>query len=316
MKEDDLAYWESVGEAILFLQINALKVAMMPEIAAAVALIDPIQKQSLSLLVKIDPSTHGYTVAKDAAKEVAIDDAMPVLTRIQAYAKGHNDPVLLNRFNYSHSTLTLMIQASLPAVLDDILAYGNENSVALALLGMTPAHLDTFETSLGDFKDKLPGGALYLDDKKGTRLVLRNNKATVRNAFKHTIDPQMEVIRTTDEETYVAYRAARKIKNTPTRHRQSNGSEEEKETLGGFSLTVISRRTGDPLMRAHVQVEGENSLLETDEEGQAGRDDLAAGVITLLVTMAGYVDVIRTNVVIVAGEITEVEVEMDEEVAA
>ncbi len=80
---------------------------------------------------------------------------------------------------------------------------------------------------------------------------------------------------------------------------------------GGISGTVVDRSTGDPLPGANILVEGTNIGAAANISGEFSIQRAPAGIQTLIISYIGYKKIDDFQVEVIAGEVTEVTIELE-----
>ena len=201
------------GNADKFADYDALK-SNLSKFTAVVALI----KAAFVRVRKEDDESSGATGDKSAAREVLVDDLLPVKCNLHSYALDANDHTLVSKTEMKNwkvrklrdqdlvDTATTIHDAAVPLV-DKLGGY----KITDAVLTTIKSETDTFADLLGT---QSSGGAAHT----GSRATMPALFKQADDLLEKHIDNNMESLRKGEPEFYNQYYAARQIKEVGVRH--------------------------------------------------------------------------------------------------
>jgi hypothetical protein len=171
----------------------------------------------------------------------------------------------------------------------------NAQLAQLAHEGLTTAMLDALQALLSDFEN----GIHAKQEAEKNRDIQTQMRVDAGNALYREIvrlaNTGKDIWASTNEALYNDY----VIYTSPAGTKPDDGT-----TPGMISGTLTNTDTGDALPDATVLIEGTETMVTTDEEGDFAFDGMAPGTYALLFALDGFENLRLDGVVVKAGEET------------
>lgn len=258
----------------------------------------------------LEVSTEGFTNAKNTAKESLISIALPVLARVQAYAKISRDEVLQNAVKTTGSRLKRLQESLLGSKCRSISSICQERAGALITYGLTPEMLAALEAAIAGFELKFVGTPQYRGEQKAARQNFDNDFAAANDLVKNKMDALVEIIKDTNPSTYIEYWNSRKLELSGSRTlamkcRVMDGA--TNQPIEGVTVNISKNESDD--VTANAGTEAVKMTKRTTAKGAFQVKSLPTGTYTLTAGKEGYTTQTLT-VVVNDSETSEVEVVM------
>jgi len=258
----------------------------------------------------LEVSTEGFTNAKNTAKESLLNIALPVLARVQAYAKISRDEVLQNAVKITGSMLKRLKESLLGSKCRGIFDICQERYEAIAPYGLTPEMLAAFEAAINDFEIKLKGSPQYRGEQKAARQNFDNDFAAANDLVKNKMDVLVEIIKDINPSIYIEYWNSRKLELSGSRTlamkcRVTDGA--TNQPIEGVTVNISKNESDDTT--ANASTEAVKMAKRTTAKGAFQVKMLPTGTYTLTAGKEGYATQTLT-VVVNDSETSEVEVVM------
>jgi len=287
-----------------YINQNTIITTGISQFAALFALFVTGVSQFLTLRELYTADRKGFKKSKEALKADLILKLCDLARRITAYAKIAGNPVLLAEVNYTEAKLDKERDANLRDIAQIVYARGNNNLVALAPYGVTPAILSTFKTAIDVYTTAQPKTALARKDRKTLNMQMQTSLKDLYSQLDK-LDSLVGLVKNTQPQFYNGYREARRVAkpaNTTLSLRGRVTDSVTNQVLGYTNFTFVP--TSD----------SKTIILTKRSSGKGGFivRNLSAGNYTLICRKYGY----KTQTIpisINSQETTKVSVLMDKE---
>jgi hypothetical protein len=206
-----------VEDNITIVDSNA---ALKKVVADFIASLGPIEESDKAF----QTAAAGTTAEKKKATEVLIKFCIKVTSCLHSWAAATGNSEVLAVVDVSPSDLKRLRDTALQTKAIVFKEYAETNADALTAYSLTPVMLAGFRNAIALYEQKLKAKAA------GFKKKTTSNKA-LPGLFKNTdailndqVDEQMNIIQDEHPEFYAAYRAARRIGPSGTRHNPPPGS--------------------------------------------------------------------------------------------
>lgn len=251
----------------------------------------------------------GISANKKQFRETLVSLSSDTSRRLTAYAKGANNLVLLKETKFTDSDLNRAPDTILRDYAQGIYDRAQENLTALEPYGVKAATQTALQNAIDEFATSIPKPRLGITDKKQSTAQLANHFDAADEALDN-MDTIIEMVKVSDANFYVGYKAVRKIIETG------------KSSLA-LKAIVIDAQTGEPLANVTLTITPENGqhksasqtarqsiVRKTAKGGGLNEKSLEDGMYTVIATKPGYKDKAST-VNIVKGEMAILEIELE-----
>lgn len=312
MNARDNSSLESIKRTKDFCVLHNTELDDLPSFNSEVTNLGTLEDNIRVLNQKLEENTHGYTKAKNDAKESLLKVILPVFKIVQAYASVSKDSILLNSVDYSETMLRGMLQNILCDTCRKVLVICNDHLGDLTTYGLTEPMIKNAGAAVDDFYTKLDGTPDYIGQKKAARQDMDTWFAEANDILKNTLDRLIELKKDGNTELYVGYKNTRK----PEVHGYRTLSLRVKVLLTGTKIPIPGasvlltrmdateeekKASGGGALDKGVKISG--------AKGGLWYKSLAAGEYTLTVSKKGY----TTNTITVYcndGERTDALIEL------
>jgi hypothetical protein len=280
-----------------FLAASSSVITALPSFSTFLTTFTGAVDQIQAIRTQQEEDKTGLTVSKSMLRNDLVIQSVDLARKLTALATVTNNAVLMAQVNYSYSDLS----GSADTILRDraLLLHqkGVLNLVALAPYGVTAAILATLSTSITAYNAAIPKPRAGITERRQTTGKIKELFGTADKTLRDKMDPLIEILRLTNPDFYLSYRASRSITNEhPTRKIAFKGKVKDKSSR-------------QPLGKVIITVSTVSKPKKSTAKGNFQYKLLAAGTYTVTFTKHGYHSQ-QYTVYINDGETTKLNVEL------
>ena len=287
-----------------FLVSNLTKLTFAPALAGYVTALQGMLTGIGELEQAQLARSKGVTKSKESLKEQVITQLLDIIRRANAYAISSANLVLQDAVKYSYTQLDSMPQNNLVSVAKLMVTTCTKYITEMAGYGLTQPMLDDIAPLLVEYENALPAPKRVIAARKTATEALRIAFAEFDEELKK-VDAMMKIISDSDPQFFNEYTNVRVIVDLKGKSTtDTNGSM-------GITGTVASIETGLNQPGVTVSVVGTNLTALTDAEGNYTLPIAEVGTYSIKAVLAGYDDYTEDDIEVNAGELTEVDFDME-----
>jgi PEGA domain. len=254
-------------------------------------------------------NTAGMSEMKEQLRNSLIAKTFNIANRTMVYAKIMEKPVLANDVKITESQLRISKDGMLIDKANLIYTRANANLEQLKDYGITAETLKELKDIITQFDTVIPTIRIERNEAKMATSQL-NALFTTNDEILQKIDLLIEIVRQSNPDIYVAYKANRKITN-------------RKSATLSLTTKVISAADGEPVKGAKAILTPATKMgvataaksakpveKKTAEKGMFKVKNLTEGIYSITIEKTGYATVTQT-VSITDGKMTTLDVKMD-----
>lgn len=260
---------------------NSAAWTSVPAYAEAVALFEDKIELIEDALERQEVRIKGITATKTKLREQLIASALEVCKGIKAYADVIGDETLSDTVNYSFGVMLKTRDTVLVQRCQIIYEKALEHSAALLSFGISEANIGKLQEGIVAFDASVSAPRAAVTNRKNATHDIESLLEEADSVLNNRLDNIMETLKGTQPTFFDKYFNARKIIDLGRR---------------GTALSVVvkDKKDGKLLSKAVVEITLSDELGtrvekgETEKNGEIVFQELVAGVVDIVVTVAGY----------------------------
>lgn len=190
----------------------------IPAVAATVHEFELLLAEIDDYMQMLQVNPNGITAQKAERQKVVISHTYELLSLVYAMAAKKNDPILLNRVNYTETDLLKMRDDQLVVICTAIASLVHDHLDELASYGVDENDVNVLKEEIGLFNDSLPSKRVTVVQRKAANEKLKELFVQTDALLKTQLDRLLVRFRNSDPHFYEVYRNARRIVNYGVRH--------------------------------------------------------------------------------------------------
>lgn len=279
---------------IIIIAANAGLNTVFLEFAALFASIQPTAQIQIK-------NNKGITKNKLDARLQLVNGLFKAAGVLMTHFSGVHDHEIYDKVNINKSTLKAMRDMELSVHAQNVIDLITEHQVVLLPFGVDAAYITTLETLRDAFADRLALPTVASNTKKAATSDLSVEVKLVDVFLKTRLDPAMRVLMDSEPMFYKKYVNGRRINNVGIRHKNTTG------TLHGI---VKDEETHHIITDALIEIVNTQTMIVTNELGEFTIAGIPPGTYTIKISAGGYAIKTVENIVIVAKQTTEIEINL------
>ncbi len=279
---------------IAIIAANAGLNGVFLEFAALFALIQPTAQIQIK-------NNKGITKNKKDSRILLVNGLFKAAGVLMSHFSGANDHEIYDKVNINKSTMIAMRDIELSVHSQNVIDLITEHQVVLLPFGVNAAYIVNLETLRDAFADRLALPTVASDTKKAATSDLSEEVHIVEEFLKTRLDPAMRVLVDSEPVFYKKYVNGRKTHNVGIRHKNTKG------TLHGI---VKDEETHHIITDALIEIVNTLTMIVTNELGEFTIMGIPPGTYTIKISVGGYEIKTIENIIIVAKQVTEIEINL------
>jgi hypothetical protein len=242
----------------------------------------------------------GKTETKSVLRINLIDQTLEIVRRVVAYATVNNLYELKEKVNYNQSELKRLTDTELRTICQVIHKETTGVLTPLAPFGVTQAMLDDLQHTIDDYFAEITSPREGIISRKNATAALKEEFKKGNQLLWKGMDKLVEIIKTTDVESYKSYKNARIIVDL------GKGRKKSQYSIDGLAIDFES---GLPLGGVSISVVGTTKVVMTGIDGIFSIPVEGPGEYSVRAERSGCKELIEN--VTVDGVPTDVALEME-----
>ena len=277
---------------------NAAIVATVPAFSTSFNSFKSKVAAIIATVQQEDLITKGVTIDKSEAKKTLCQLAADIAAPIFAFASANNDNRLKQEVNFSYSDLYKSKDDQLAPRCQNIHDASTTNLAALTPYGITAATLTTFQTTIDNYKTKVPTPRNAAALKATIRTNLRNLIKETDKVLKEQMDKTVVGFKTTNPDFTKTYKTNRIILDPS-------------KTATTLQGTVTNSADNTFVVGATVAIEGTKLNAITNDKGEYEIKPITIGTANLIASASKFKDKRISNIAVKKGQINKQDISLD-----
>ena len=195
-----------------FLENNAAKIGGLAALVTVVGLFKALVTKIKDKMKEIDQAATGKTKVKAEAEEALLDELIPAISALGAYAHAEGKTELEAKADVSESTFRRMRDTEVVPKATGLADLLEQNIAHLADYGVTAEAVASVRVKIEAFASSIGEKESGISERTGARKALFDLFDEADVLLERRLDPLMENFRKKDLELYNSYGNARSIK--------------------------------------------------------------------------------------------------------